>query len=492
VGREIRLRPTSGEQRWAVVAVSAVGAPDSLGNQELIVQFDDITARKSAEDALSERALTDSVTGLPNRYAVADRLSTAVARLARTPGHVCVLFCDLDHFKQVNDVFGHHVGDMLLRDVGRRFRSAIRPQDTVGRIGGDEFVVVCEGFDDAAEAASLAVRLQEQLREPWRHGDQEFVPTASIGIAVTADPYASTTDLLRMADVAMYRAKDSGRDRIETYDRSLDEELAETVAVQQQLRHALQGDGLVLHYQPIVDIDDGDPVAVEALVRMKDGDGGLLGPDRFLTHAEASGLIAGVGTWVLRQALHDLAAWRAAGRDIAVSVNVSPTQLMRAGFADQVLALTREYGVPTHRLVVEVTETALVGDDEVVRAALNDLHTAGIRIALDDFGTGYSSLSWLHRFPVDIVKIDRSFVHTLTSDHVRAVVVRAVLDIAAETGLVVVAEGVETEEQRRALVELGCTRAQGWLFGRAVAADDPMWAAAPSDIHAGRERTPSS
>jgi diguanylate cyclase (GGDEF)-like protein len=450
------------------------------------VQFDDITARKDAEAALTEKALTDSVTGLPNRYALTDRLGTALHRLSRRPGVVCVLFCDLDHFKQVNDAFGHQVGDLLLTEVAARLSSVLRPEDSVGRQGGDEFVVVCEGLQDPTDAALLAVRLQERLHAPWRYGDHVFLPTASIGIAHTTDAHTDPGDLLRRADVAMYRAKDSGRDRIETYDRSLDEELSTALEMQQRLRTALRDDGLVLHYQPVVRLDNGLVVGAEALVRMRDGDGGLLGPDLFLPHAEASGLIGDVGTWVAERAMADLRRWHDAGLAMDVGINISPTQLNRPGLATAVLGAATRHDIDPAHVVVEVTETALVSESSMALASLVELHAAGVRIALDDFGTGYSSLSWLHQFPVDIVKIDKSFVQTVLTDHRRAVIVRALLDVTDETGLGVVAEGVETEQQRAFLAELGCETAQGWLFGRPVPAQDPSWSTLRIAGHASR------
>ena len=475
--RELRLVDLRGGVHWVRVSASQVGEPDTDGSVEVVVQLADQTELRALETALTSRTLTDAVTGLPNRAAVNDRLATALARLRRGTGVVGVIFCDLDRFKTVNDVYGHQVGDLLLAEVARRLQSAVRPEDTVGRIGGDEFVVVCEGLSDPREAALLALRMQEHLAGPWHHADLMFSPTASIGVAVTSDPDADAVDLLRQADVAMYRAKDSGRARIETYDRSLDEELAGALTMQQRMRDALVEDGFVLHYQPVVLLASGAVVGAEALIRMKDCDRGLLGPDRFLPHAEASGLIGPVGDWVLERALVDRAAWEQRGIAVDVGVNVSPSQLAHPGFAADLLARVAAHGTSPARVLVEITETALMVEGTASSAALEELHAAGVRIALDDFGTGYSSLSWLHRFPVDIVKIDKSFVQAMLNDHRRATVVRAVLDIADEIGLGVVAEGVETEEQAALLRELGCEAAQGWLFGRPVPADDPVWTA---------------
>jgi diguanylate cyclase (GGDEF)-like protein/PAS domain S-box-containing protein len=476
--REVRLVGAGGATIWVSLSASPVGDAEPDGSREYVVQFEDITVRKELESELTERALTDSVTGLPNRVALADRLATALSRLTRRPGLVAVLFCDLDHFKQINDVFGHGVGDDLLVEVAHRLSLAVRPEDSLVRHGGDEFVVVCEGLTDPAEAVLLALRLQDRLRDPWVHEGHQFRPTASIGVAVTGDPYADPADLLRQADLAMYQAKDKGRDGVEPYDESLDLELAHAVAMQQRLRESLVDDGLVLHYQPIVRLRDGAVQGAEALVRMRDRDGRLIGPDQFLPHAEASGLMTQLGAWVLDQAVADLVHMREAGRDLTMAINLSPTQLRRDGLAAQVLEAVARAGGRPEWFVVEVTESVLIQDNDVVTGALDALHTAGIRIALDDFGTGYSSLSWLHQFPVDIVKIDKSFVQKIGVDSRRAAIIRALLDVAASSGLEVVAEGVETEQQRDLLIAMGCTVAQGYLFGRPVPIEDAMWTTA--------------
>jgi diguanylate cyclase (GGDEF)-like protein len=477
--REVRLTGAGGASLWVSMSASPIGDVEPDGSREYVVQFEDITVRKELESELTQRALTDSLTGLPNRFALADRLATALSRLTRRSGYVAVLFCDLDHFKQINDVFGHEAGDDLLVEVARRFSLAVRPEDSLARNGGDEFVIVCEGLPDPAEAVQLGRRLQDRLRDPWVHEGHQFLPTASIGVAVTADPYADPAELLRQADLAMYRAKDNGRDGVETYDESLDLELAQAVIMQQLLRESFVDDGLVLHYQPIVRLSDGTVEGVEALVRMRDHEGRLIPPDRFLPHAETSGLMTQLGAWVLDQAIADLVRWREAGRELTMAINLSPSQLRRSGLADLVLDAVARAGGRPEWFVVEVTESVLIQDNGVVTGALDALHAAGIRIALDDFGTGYSSLSWLHQFPVDIVKIDKSFVQQIAVDARRAAIVRALLDVAASSGLEVVAEGVETEEQRGLLVQMGCTVAQGYLFGRPVPIEDESWQLPP-------------
>jgi diguanylate cyclase (GGDEF)-like protein len=474
---EIRLHRAGGGTRSTVVRASLIRSSVTGEPLEVIAQFSDVTERKELEAALTDKALTDPVTGLPNRYALADRLQTAQHRLTRRQGFVAVLFCDLDRFKDVNDVYGHDVGDELLAEVAVRLSAGLRPQDTVGRHGGDEFVVVCEDLASPAEAMLLAVRLQDRLRSSWSHGGHEFVPTMSVGIAVTDDASVSPGDLLRRADVAMYRAKESGRDRVEMYDHSFDEELGRTLKIQQLLRQGLEERALVLHYQPIVLIGTGELRALEGLVRLRAGDGSLLSPDRFLPQAETSGLMWAVGDQVMEQAFAAVASWRGQGRTPAVSVNISPSQLGRDGFADHLLELAAEAGADPAWIVAEVTETVLTAENDRMLASLASLSRAGVRIALDDFGTGYSSLAWLHEMPVDIVKIDKSFVQTMAHDHRRAVVVAAVLDIADQIGLMVVAEGVETEAQRRMLEEMGCTHGQGWLFGRPAPLHAVEWPA---------------
>ncbi|MCX6433854.1 MAG: diguanylate cyclase, partial [Actinobacteria bacterium] len=310
--REVRMRTDDGRMVWVLMSAAAVRGT-SPADAEIVAQFEDFTARRAAEEALSDQAMRDAVTGLPNRRALHERMDSALQRLRRHPGMVTVMFCDLDHFKDINDSLGHAVGDRLLVEVAGRLRSALRPEDTIARLGGDEFVALGEGITDESAAMLMAMRLQDRLSIPWLHAEQAYRPTMSIGIAMTTDADVSVDELLRRADLAMYRAKEGGRNRIEVYERSVDDEVQRAVAIQHDLRRAIDTGALVVHYQPIVRLSDEEVVGAEALVRMRRPDGGLLPPLDFVPQAEVTGLVVPMGAWVLQQALADLAGLRQRG-----------------------------------------------------------------------------------------------------------------------------------------------------------------------------------
>ncbi len=473
--REARILDSTGRVIWVLVSAAAVGAPTKDGAVELVVQFEDFTARRHAEEALTEQALRDAVTGLPNRRALSERLGAALQRLRRHPGMVAVLFCDLDHFKDVNDTQGHEAGDRLLVEVAARMQAALRPEDTVARLGGDEFVAMAEGIDDADAAVQLASRLLDRINAPWVQGQTSYRPSVSIGVAMTEDPDVTTEELLRRADLAMYRAKERGRGRVEIYEKSVDDRYRYAVALQHDLRRAIDVGGLVLHYQPIVTLAGREVIGAEALIRMIGRDGELLPPGSFVPAAETSGLVIPMGAWVVRQAISQVRAWCDAGTPRSISVNVSPSQLRDEGFARFVLAQAGAAGVDPAHLAVEVTETVLVNEPGRSARELGALSEAGVGICLDDFGTGYSSLSWLTQFPVDVVKIDRSFTDELGVDERKTAIVNALIQVSHELGFSVVAEGVETPEQAAMLIGLGCDNGQGFLFGRPVPADTAPW-----------------
>jgi diguanylate cyclase (GGDEF)-like protein/PAS domain S-box-containing protein len=473
--REIRLNSVDGRVVWALMSAAAVRGVRAGDVTEIVAQFEDFTARRQAELALSDQAMRDSVTGLPNRRALNDRLGSALLRLRRNPGTVTVLFCDLDRFKDVNDTYGHQVGDQLLVEVAERLRSALRPDDTVARLGGDEFVVLTEGVQDASDAVLTGLRLQDRLGAPWVHSGQTFRLEMSIGVAITEDPELTVDEVLRRADLAMYEAKDAGRNRIEVYQRSVDDEIQRAVAIQHDLRKAIDASGLVVHYQPIVRLADDAVVGAEALVRMRGSDGTLLLPASFVPQAEATGLVVPMGAWVLRRALMDLRKWRERSFEYTVAVNVSQWQHREDGFAAFVLDQAEITGVNPAWLVVEVTETALIHDPARSGRELAVLSRAGVGVALDDFGTGYSSLSWLTQLPVTTVKIDASFTAELGIDERKGAIVRALIEVSHDLGLSVVAEGVETREQKERLLELGCDQGQGYLFGFPTTVDDAGW-----------------
>ncbi len=472
--REVRMRTDDGRVVWVHMSAAAVRGA-SLAETEIVAQFEDFTARRAAEEALSDQAMRDAVTGLPNRRALHERMGSALQRLRRHPGMVTVMFCDLDHFKDINDSLGHAVGDRLLVEVAERLQTGLRPEDTIARLGGDEFVAMGEGIADPAAAMLMAMRLQDKLSVPWVHEQQVYRPAMSVGIAMTTDADVSVDEMLRRADLAMYRAKEGGRNRIEVYEQSVDDEVQRVVAVQHDLRRAIDTGGLVIHYQPIVLLSDQQVVGAEALVRMRRPDGELLSPMGFVPQAEVTGLVVPMGAWVMQQALKDLAAMRQRGHAYTMAINVSPTQLREEGFARYVLEQVSFAGVDPAWLSVEVTETALIHDPGKSGRELADLHAAGIRVSLDDFGTGYSSLSWLTQFPVDVVKIDKSFTDDIGIDERKTAIVSAVIGVCHELGFTVVAEGIESAEQAGRLLELGCDRGQGYLFGRPTPIEEGPW-----------------
>jgi len=435
--------------------------------------------RRAAEQHVRHQALHDPLTGLPNRTLLLERIGHWIDRAARSHGTAALLFVDLDNFKVVNDVLGHEAGDELLALVGERIAAAMRASDTVARLGGDEFVVFCEDISGEHHALSLVERLFEVLEAPFDVRQRRHHVTASVGIAL-ADEGSAADDLMRDADAAMYRAKERGRNRYEVFDSEMHAWSRKWLETEADLRRALAGSELVNVYQPIVRPGDGLITGFEALVRWQHPTRGLLGPADFIEVAEQSGLIVEVGTHVLREACAEAARWQALSERPAepprVSVNVSPRQLADPGLTDTVIEALDAAGLEPSLLSLEITESALVGDAESTLEVLTRLKDFGIRIELDDFGTGYSSLTYLRRFPIDAVKIDRSFVSGLVTSPEDSAIVGAVISMGRSLGLHVIAEGVETSAQAEELAALGCGLAQGFLFAR------PMDAQATHDL----------
>jgi diguanylate cyclase (GGDEF)-like protein len=437
--------------------------------------------RRRFERRLEHQARHDVLTGLPNRSLIMDRVVRALERGRRHGVDLAVLFVDLDNFKVINDSQGHSVGDQLLERVADRFRDAVRSADTVGRFGGDEFVVICEDVGGEAGARTVAEQLARALHRPLSiHGTEVHV-TASIGIALASDVDVDPSALIRDADAAMYRAKELGRAGHVLFRPELHERMVRRLELEGALRNALEDDELTIHYQPVVRLVDGHLVGVEALVRWNRPGVGLVRPDEFISVAEEAGLIARLDRWVLYQACAQLAAWRRAGLDPAlrVSVNLSARQLGDPALPRLVAdALTRA-GLTGDALVIELTESALAADVDSALGTLTRLGELGVQLAIDDFGTGYASLDYLRRFSMaHQLKIDRSFVADLDSGRSRdQAIVSASLVLARDLGFQPVAEGVETEAQRAALVALGCTHAQGYLFCPPVPPSDlEAWA----------------
>jgi diguanylate cyclase (GGDEF)-like protein len=411
-----------------------------------------------------DQAFLDELTRLPNRALLAERVRLALGRRARDGRDVTVLFVDLDGFKAVNDTMGHGAGDKLLVEVGNRISGIVRQSDTAARLGGDEFAVLLDGSDTNA-ATCVAHRVLAALATPISTGSHhETVIGASIG--VVAVTHETTVDqVLRNADLAMYMAKAAGRGRVEVFQDAMFDEAIERAELERDLRDAIANGGISVSYQPCVDLADGTVNGVEALVRWAHPERGNVSPGVFIPIAESTGLILDLGRYVLRTACRDAVRLRASDPHLTVAVNVSARQLASQGFAADVAAALCDSGLPGAALVLEITESMLVGDVELSAARLADLKLLGIRLAIDDFGTGYSSLSYLRHFPIDILKIDRSFVEQLPGDG--AALARSIVRLGQSLKLEVVAEGVEDEQQRDELRRLGCSQAQGFLFAEA-------------------------
>jgi diguanylate cyclase (GGDEF)-like protein/PAS domain S-box-containing protein len=438
--------------------------------------FRDVTANRRLQEMLSHQAFHDPLTGLANQALFRDRVEHAAARIDRQGGRLAVLFVDVDDFKTINDSLGHASGDVLLRVVSERLRECVRSSDTVARLGGDEFAILVE---DAVEgdAEVVADRIIEAVHRPITVAEREVVVSASVGIAFgTAG--ANPDELLRNADLAMYTAKGSGKDCHQSYEPAMFHAALERLEVEASLRGAGARGELVVHYQPVVDMVSGDLTGFEALVRWNHPERGLLQPGSFIPFAEQSGLIGEIGAYVLDRACHDLAAWTAglaAGAELpTVSVNVSPNQLTEPDLARRVRATLERHGLAPDQLCLEITEGALMSDPLAAIDALVSLREIGLRLAVDDFGTGYSSLAYLQRFPIDILKIDRSFVSDLSAAP-ESPMVAAIVQLALTLGLTPLAEGIETPEQSALLLSYGCRLAQGYLYGKPV---DPESAAA--------------
>lgn len=421
-----------------------------------------------AEERIQRLAASDLLTGLDNRAALHDAMQAALSRARRHGHELAVLMVDLDRFKPVNDRHGHMVGDMVLKEVAGRLARCLRASDVRARYGGDEFVVVVDETE-AGSARGAAERIVERLALPITFGDLSVTIGASVGIARYPSDAVTDDELLRKADSALYRAKNNGRGGVCLYDAKLDETLAERHALEQELREGIAQKQLIPYYQPIVDLQQRSVRSLELLCRWRHPARGLLPPDKFIALAEDSGLIGPLTMSLLEQACEDMAKFPAPWR---LSFNVAPQQIQDESLVPQLLAILKRHDVPAARLDVELTETALVNDTARARSVIVALKRAGMTVTLDDFGTGYSSLSYLAEMTFDKIKIDRSFVRTLHERPESAKIVQAIVGLSRSLGVFTVAEGVETDEQARALEKLGCNYAQGYLFGRAVRAQD--------------------
>ena len=435
----------------------------------LVVTLRDITARKASQEQILYHATHDPLTGLPNRALFDDRLASALKQSARHEQMLAVLFLDLDRFKIINDTLGHTVGDTLLVALSRRLCSAVRAEDTVARMGGDEFIFILRDLKSAEHAVKPAQKILEAIRPPFHVGGHELHVTASIGISLYPADGPGADQLLKCADIALYRAKERGRDRIQLYNPALNVRVFEQMVLEKRLRRALEQRQFVLVYQPQVGLDSGAVVGFEALLRWRHPELGLVAPDEFVPLAEENGLIQPLGSWVLRTACSHHQAWREAGHPaLRLAVNMSARQFECNDLDQHIRAVLDETGMDPRCLELELTESVLMQEGDRTASLLADLSALGIGLALDAFGTGYSSLSYLKRFPITRVKIDRSFVSDIATSEGDAAVARAVIAMAHGLDVAVVAEGIETLEQLAILRRYGCDEGQGYLLGRPV------------------------
>lgn len=433
----------------------------------------DITERKLHEAELNRLATHDVLTGLPNRTLLNNSIDHAVSRARRDRKFAAVMMLDLDKFKLINDNLGHDAGDLLLKEVAKRMTLMLRATDKVFRLGGDEFVIVLEGVMHPEDCAAVGQKLMEVITEPLVVGEFSMQVGASVGIAVYPSDGDDAIELMKNADIAMYQAKSEGRGKFQFYAQEMGARVSKHLAVVTGLQEALKKNQFVLHYQPIFDLNSGLLVAAEALVRWLDPERGLIPPNDFIPVAEDSGLIGAIGTWVIRETCRQSNQWRQDGlRAVSVAVNLSAYQLRNDEVVDVVRRAMAHSELPAHSISIELTESMVMEDPERVISILQEIKGLGVTISIDDFGTGYSSLSYLRHFPIDVIKIDRSFVKDIGDDPKEAVIANAIIQLAHSLGCRVLAEGVETKAQGDYLRAQGCDLVQGFYFGRPVPAND--------------------
>ncbi|SHJ84335.1 PAS domain S-box-containing protein/diguanylate cyclase (GGDEF) domain-containing protein [Malonomonas rubra DSM 5091] len=469
----------SGELRVYELVASPYLAEDGslLG---IVESSRDITDRLSMEKDIAERDdqlefLThhDPLTNLPNRLRANDRLRHAMDKSRRSATQIALLFLDLDRFKNFNDSLGHASGDEILCEVAERLRKQVRESDTIARLGGDEFLVILEELKDAVGAATLAQKIQGALTEPIRIGGQDLPLTVSIGISTYPGDASNAEELLKCAEVAMYRAKEQGRNSYQFYTPDMNAHSHERLLLEADLRKALEQNQLVLHYQPQYELASGRVVGVEALVRWQHPEKGLISPNDFIPLAEETGLIVPLGEWVLKTACQQAVSWQSGGLiDLKIAVNVSARQFRQSGFLDSVNRILNETGLPPRWLELEITESTVMKNVSGTIKIMNQLHRQGISLAIDDFGTGYSSLSYLKRFPLSKLKIDSSFIADITHSANDLSIAKSIVALAETMQMDVLAEGVERQEQQELLQKMGCGYGQGFLFSRPLPATE--------------------
>lgn len=469
---EIWNRRKSGEiyAEW----LSIVAIKDGRGQvKEYVAVFSDFTQRKRDEETIRRQANFDGLTGLPNRSLFHDRLAHALASADRNDRKLAVMFVDLDHFKRINDTLGHFAGDTVMQEAAERIRGCLRESDTVGRFGGDEFTILIGDLAKPGDVEPVARKILDQLAKPFLAAGQEVSISGSIGLAIYPDDAEDAATLLRHADTAMYQAKDSGRNGLCFYIPALNRVAQEHLRLERELRHALERGELDLHYQPIVDFATRRPIGAEALLRWNHPVHGLLTPERFLPLAEETGLILPIGAWVLDTACHEAAGWAGNGSaPLTLSVNLSGRQFRDRHCVGAVREALARSGFKADRLVLEIPEALLLDDNEHIAQTLSQLRAMGVKLAIDNFGTGFSSLGFLRRYPIQILKVDRSFVANLHTNHDDAVAAEAIIAIARSLGFQVMGEGLERDEHRTFLQARTCSTGQGYLFSKPLSAGD--------------------
>ncbi|HEX8986487.1 MAG TPA: EAL domain-containing protein [Rhodocyclaceae bacterium] len=468
---EIWNRRKNGEAFLEWLTINRIPAADGIPCSYVSV-FNDITEQRRKDEHIRHLAFHDPLTGLPNRALLLDRLQHAISRCAREDRGLALVFIDLDRFKGINDALGHDVGDELLREVGTRIRDRLRAMDTVARMGGDEFVVLLEDMDEPEHCAALAAAIIGDVSQPLQIHDHEIRVGASIGVALFPEDGDDALTLMKHADTAMYAAKSEGRGIYRFFRSEMMAAANRRLQLETELRRAISNGELELHYQPKVCASSGSNCGVEALVRWRHPARGLVPPGDFIAVAEESDLIVDIGNWVVDEACRQSAAWQATGLTPTVAVNVSAKQLQQEDFVERITGAAARHGIPPSRLQVEVTESLVMADPKRAAALLGRLREIGVTVAIDDFGTGYSSLSYLRRLPIDVIKIDRSFVMNADRVEEDAQIVRTIVALAQALKMFVVAEGVENEAQAVLLRSLGCDAVQGYFYARPAPATE--------------------
>lgn len=467
---EHRIRHQNGTYRWVLIRGQAVRGPDGTAVR-IAGSLSDITKRKTAEEQLAYDAVHDNLTGLPNRKNLMLRLERMLNRRRHSGKYnFAILFIDLDRFKVINDTLGHKAGDELLRSITDRLTATVRPRDMVARLGGDEFIVIIDHVDGIKPVTMIADRIQTELQTPVRIAGQDIYSSASIGIVFNSSVHTTADEIIRDADIAMYRAKVKGKGRYEIFDIQMHAGTVSALQLEIDLRRAIKNKEFLLYYQPIVSMENQHVAGFEALIRWNHPTRGMVSPAEFIPIAEETGLILPIGEWVLREACRQTSEWKLAypaADDLIISVNLSSRQLEMPDLIPQIRNILDETGLPPGCVKLEITESVVMNNAEEACKAIAALRDMGIRVSIDDFGTGYSSLSYLHKFRIDTLKIDRSFVNRI-GDGESSEIVQTIVNLASNLGMEVIAEGVETTEQLDFLRTINCNYGQGYFYSRPV------------------------